>query len=269
MAKPSADDPSDAPLKELYENSQKPRVRIYVDKPPKDAYWPLSDLEYEEDKVTKARYKDVLAGNVEAELEILKREVFHLPPHARLPRQVRPPQSIALAEAFKRPSPVQRREREVVPEMQRRPAPPMRQEGVSWGGNSIELHKFEGNFTYLEKTPAWRASNSTSIKKGSFVSLTKAGASDDNSTPLEIAVIPFEFDERNGQIVHVGAPYHGFGPARKKLSERTKAKLSIPESDLGVEAIDWGRVDSMLANSQVVLSSQRSRGSPRFGCFYQ
>jgi DNA polymerase-3 subunit epsilon len=135
-------------------------------------------------------------------------------------------------------------------------------------GDSITLRRFNGQFAMPSHvTPEWLSANSKRLKKAAVVDVETTGLDRKNDLVIELGLRKFQYDPEAGEIVSIGESLSALQDPGRPLSPEIIELTGLTDGDLKGQKIDWQKVDSLLADVDVVIAHNASFDRPFFDRF--
>lgn len=110
---------------------------------------------------------------------------------------------------------------------------------------------------------AWvTKSNAAETRRAVFVDVETTGLDQDIDEVIEIALVPFDYDRRTGEIVRVHEDYSSFRPPSFPIPEASIRVHGIKDADVVGAVVDEARIEAILNDAQLVIAHNAAFDRP-------
>lgn len=127
----------------------------------------------------------------------------------------------------------------------------------------VEIVRFDGvHATAPHADAAWRAANAAELRQGVILDTETTGLDPAADRVIEIAMLPFTFDRRDGEVVDVRAPFVALNDPGIPIPSEVVKLTGITDADVHGQKADTAIVRAMLKEATVVIAHNASFDRP-------
>jgi DNA polymerase III subunit epsilon len=135
--------------------------------------------------------------------------------------------------------------------------------GRSEDGENIVLKRFQSQFSFPDyATSDWMEKNHDLIRTGVVLDVETTGLSSKKDSIIEIGIRTFQFNRSRGHILKIGEGYSGLQDPGQPLSEFIQRLTGITDEDVRGLKIDWGKVNHLLSEAQLIIAHNAAFDRP-------